>query len=214
MHTHGKPANSRTRIDAYHVPIHSTRTTRTTSLQSCRTPRQEHGEAGGKSYFMGNGVDTSCIPPTYPSTTSYRQAKEGHQPSRSATLIKLGHNLPTSDRPDHFHDTNVHSRDSLPGLTASLTDYRFGTYGIVRQSSGPLPRPASNGIWPGVAGGMPPWGVSDPSMHRRLLFFQAVVAVHVPLHITHPGSKRRIDSLSKSVWRLSLPRPAWVATRQ
>jgi len=103
----------------------------------------------------------------------------------------------------------------LPGLTASLTRITaLGRMGFVRLSSGPLPRPASNGIWPGVVGGMPPWGVSDPSMHRRLLFFQAVVAGHVPEHITHPGSKRRVDSLSKSVWRLSLPRPAWVATRQ
>ena len=131
MHLEGRQIADVHRRD--HVPSHHSRL----GTRDIPTPRQEHGENDG--YV---GVDTNSIPPTYPSTTSSRQTRgmQRASPSRSARIIiiKLGHTLSTSSRPDHFHDTRVCSlvsRHHIHGLPL-WEPWDF------RSSSGHLPRSA------------------------------------------------------------------------
>jgi hypothetical protein len=127
MHLEGRQIADVHRRD--HVPSHHSRL----GTRDIPTPRQEHGENDG--YV---GVDTNCIP----INNLLRQTRgmKRASPSRSARsiIIKLDHNLSTSSRPDHFHDTRVCSLVS-----------RHHIYGLplwepwdFRSSSGHLPRSA------------------------------------------------------------------------
>jgi hypothetical protein len=111
-------------------------------------------------------------------------------PSRSTRkTIKLDHDLPTSSRPDDFHDTRVCSLVSRH----HSTDYRFGTHGIFDRVLAFFPARL-----PLTLARRSRHYVSETLPSRAFCFFPS------HKHVSDPGSRSRIDSLSVSVRRLAL----------
>lgn len=160
-----------------------------------RLHAKKHGEARVNNGYVGVDTNAYHLHIHQQRPAGRHQSMERTSPSRSTRkTIKLGHKLPTSCRPDDFHDTRVRSLVSRHHSTG----YRIGTHGIFDRVLAILPRSASIDSGQAVC-------LRDPSISPRLLFPSRT-------HVADSGSRSRMDSFGIAVRREALEpaSSAWV----